>query len=575
MRLRAVVFLFLCVAVAACSSLLGDFGTIQESSDAGVDVVPDAGVVDAAAQPDASVRAVTSGIAIYLGQTAVLDASKSTTSRGTLSFAWGVDGAPDGSGISLGTTSLSGANTATVSFLPDVVGTYTLHVKVSAFGSSDTLSATVIVSSPQVLYAQGVAGARADGGAGSLVYIVSDLDGGNAHPVLCPDVVTGASSQGAPFAVFSGRAYDFWEAPPSQISRFAAFTLESTDAGLTAHLWSGTASSTCMSPPVDLGTSRFGPGRPYGAEPNFRPSDGQRFVVYDKQWRIVTYASDGSGSSHVVADYSIPYSAASSFLDPVGLEAGSGYLFEPPRVVWTATGLAWAQPIQNGWEIVTAPDQTNAPQSTYLTCSGIVPREIAILADGTVLASYRDSPGGSEDLWQLKPDAQRNCTHEQQYTHLSDAGASIATDFAVSPDGTQIAFLQIDPSTQDASPWMQGSSQFPGGYVYVTPVTGGAPKQVSKDPALYGPRWIAGGTALVFTRLDGFSATGRAATSVVVLAPDGGGGHAIAQGDGVSTFVSTSGNAACSVVAGQPRCAGWVLWILPLWAAIRRRRPRG
>jgi hypothetical protein len=583
MRWRAVVFLSLCAATAACSSLLGDFSLDRDSSDAGVGGedtgsaevrTADASTVDAAIAT-ADVRAIASGVAVYLGQTAALDASKSTTTLGTLTFSWGVDQTPPGSHIA--NANLAGRSSAATSFVPDVVGTYSLHVTVTALGSMSTAPVTVVAALPQVLFAQGVAtGPRADGGAsqGSAYYTISDLDGGNAHPVLCPDVVTNASSQGAPFAALAGRAYDYWEAPPGQLSRFAAFTIESApDAGLSAHLWAGTTGSTCDVPPVDLGATRFGPGRPFGSEPNFKP-DGTRFVVFDRQWRIVTFSADGTGTPHVVATYPVPSSQASSILDPVGIGSGNGYLVEPPRVTWTASGLAWAQPIQSGWEIVTAPDISNATLATYLTCPGVTPREIAMLADGTVIASYRQTPSSSENLYLLKPDAQRNCTHGQQYTHLGDPGSSTATDFALSPDGAQIAFLQIDTTAQDASAWMQGNSQFPGGYVYVVPVSGGTPTQVSSAPALYGPRWIAGGTALVFTRLDGIvPTTGRPATSVVVVAPDGGGQHAIAQGDGVTTFVSTSGNAACNA-GGAAATSGAGLWLVPALGLVMRHRRR-
>ncbi|MBV9948323.1 MAG: hypothetical protein JOZ69_15840 [Myxococcales bacterium] len=404
--------------------------------------------------------------------------------------------------------------------------------------------------------------------------------------MLCPDVVSSASVEAANLAAFGGRAYDYWEAPAGQTSRFAAFTLEPTDGGAwNAHLWAGTSASGCSpaTQPADLGTARFGPGRPYGSEPRFK-SDGSRFVVFDDRWRIVTYPGDGAtaatGATHVVATYSVP-PLGSSVLDPSGAEGANGYFVEPPRVAWTATGLAWAQPTQDGWEIVTAPDMTNALQSTYLVCAGVTPREIAMLDDGTVLASYRDSPQSAENLFLLKPDAQRNCVHEQQYTHVAGGSSSIATDFAVSPDGTLIAFLQLDAATQDTSPWMTAGGQLPGGYLYVVPVAGGTPVKVLNDPALFGPRWVAGGTGLVFTRLDGVApASGREATSVVYVMPDGGSKHTVVQGDGVSSFVSTSGNAACSIGRGSlgSRAPGGGFGIAigiaaTGWAVRRRTRP--
>jgi hypothetical protein len=575
---RCIIFLLLGASTAGCESLLGDFAVSATPIDGGGASDSGGGGVDAStdAQGTAIVQAVTSDLSVYLGQTAVVDASKSTTTQGSLTFTWTVKTAPSTSHLT--TARLMGASSATATFVPDVVGGYVLEVTVHGVGASDAQSSTITAALPQVLYAEGMAGGTGDGGGpAAAFYTMADLDGKNSHPVLCPDVISNATSPDwpAPFAAYGGRAYDFWEAPPGLPSKFAAFTLDyDADAGLSTHLWAGTSHSTCSSPPVDLGSTGFGPRRPYGSEPHFN-MDGTRFVIFDRQWHIVTYAADGTGSPRDVATYPVQYSEAESVLDPVGSAGAAGYVFEPPRVAWTASGLAWAQPTATGWEIVTAPDAPTASPTTYMTCSGVTPRGIALLADGTVIASYRPTRQSSENLYQLKPDAQQNCKSEQQYSNLSDAGGSTATDFALSPDGTQIAFLQIDATMHDAAaPWVQGGSQLPGGYVYVVPVAGGTPKQISSEPAIYGPRWIGGGTALVFTRLDGVaSSTGVPATSVIAIGPDGGGVHVIARGDGVSTFVSTSGNATCSsggaVGAGS---GGAALWLCAAAGLARRRR---
>ena len=571
---RAVILPLLCAAAVACTSLLGDFVTSAGPADAGSggDSAPtEMGGDDAGAV----VRAITSDVSVYVGQTATVDGSNSTTTRGALAFSWTVVLAPPGSLVATG--NLAGAASAKASFIPDVGGEYDLEVTVSAYGSSDAHTAKVTAALPQVLFAQGAVG---DSGQGSAYYAVADFDGGSGHPVVCPDVITGSSVPLAAFAAYTGRAYDYWEAPAGQPLKFAAFTVDfAPDAGLFAHLWSGTSASSCDAPPFDYSSAGFGPGRPFGSDPHFSP-DGSRFVVFDHAWHIVTYAANASdgGSPQVVATYPVAYREAGSSFDPVGFGADAGYPFEPPRVEWTDNGLAWAQPAPSGWAIVTAPDIEGATPTPYMFCKGIVPREIAMLRDGTVIASYRPTPQSSENLYQLKPDAQQNCYREQQYTNLVDSGNSTATDFAVSPDGAQIAFLQIDTSSQDASPWTQGGSQLPGGYVYVVPVAGGTPALVSSDPAIYGPRWIAGGSALVFTRLDGVAeSTGRPATSVVVAALDGGTEHVVAQGDGVTTFASTSGNAACGVSGGGPGAkSGAALWILVAAAGWGRRahRPR-
>jgi hypothetical protein len=569
-----------CAAGVACTPLLGDF-TLAPAGDAGVGSDGPAGDAGGAAGDTGAVAvvdAIAPDVSVYVGQLATVDASGSTTTRGAPTFAWTVVSVPPGSGID--TSRLAGAASSQATFAPDVSGEYVLEVTVAAAGSSDRTRPKVDASPARVFFAQATA---VDGGAAAsaMAYAMADVDGGNVRLVLCPGALDPASAGMAQYAAYGGRAFDSWEGPPGQPSRFAAFSVDALpEGGLSSHLWVGTSVSSCDAGAVDLGSAAFGPGRPFGSEPHFNPG-GSRFVLYDRQWRIVTYPADASAATtppQIIATYPVPYAQARSVLDPTGVDPATGYVFEPPRVEWIAEGLAWAQPTATGWEIVTAPDSPDAGVPTpYMTCKGVTPREIAMLDDGTVIVSYRPTPDSSENLYQLKPNAVQDCTREQQYTSLSSSGSASATDFAVSPDGTQIAFVQIDPSSQDASPWMQGSSQLPGGYVYVVPVAGGMPKQISSDPALYGPRWIGGGTQLVFTRLDGVTGgTQKLATSIVVLSPDGGGEHVVAQGDGVSTFVSTSGNAACGVAGGVGTGRGaWAIAAMMLAAeGLRRRRKR-
>jgi hypothetical protein len=588
MRRRASFLLASCAAIvasaASCTSLLGDFVVTQQVMEGGIptdtgafDATPvrDSGAAEApaTAEAGAAVQALTSDVSVYVGQTATVDASGSTTTQGTLTFSWTIVAAPGGSGVT--TKSLAGAASARASFVPDVPGDYVLMISVKANGRTSGAQAKVTAATPQVLFAQGMTN---DAGQESAYYTMADVDGGNAHAVLCPDLPPDASARIAAFAGSAGRAYDFWEGKPGQPLRFAAFTFDQIpEAGVFTHLWAGSGASSCAAPAVDFGTAFFGPGRPFGSEPHLNPS-GSRFVVFDRQWQILTYAIDG-GAPQVIAEYPVPYVQARSVLDPVGFDGGGAVVVEPPRVEWTANGLAWAQPTANGWQIVSAPDGADGGQPTqYMSCKGVTPREIAMLSDGTVIASYRLTPQSSENLYQLKPDARQNCTAEQQYTNLPNDGASAATDFAVSPDGTQIAFLEINTKLHDISPWTQGGAQLPGGYLYVVPVAGGTPTLLSTEPAIFGPRWIGGGTALVFTRLDGMAAsTGRPATSVVVIGADGGAERIVAQGDGVSTFVSTSGSAGCSVGAGVARPGGAGIWAMAAAATglARRRGRRG
>ena len=280
----------------------------------------------------------------------------------------------------------------------------------------------------------------------------------------------------------------------------------------------------------------------------------------------------------MVAPYGVGYQDAGVVLDPVDELSESGYILEPPRVSWTPSGgIVWARPLDDTqWEVVSADDTPSAAVTTFMTCQGVAPpREIAMLADNSgVIASYRDpSQGPGENIIWLKRAAVGNqCLHDQ-YTYGPSATA-VATDFALSPDGTQLAFLWRDPSIGDGTPWPLG---LPGGYVIVMTIsTRSLAVQVSGDRALYGPRWFAGGARLAFTRLDSVAvSTGDVETSVVVMSPDGGAEQVVAQGDGVTSFVSTSGNAACSLSPGTGSRLPWELSVVLVGLVCRlRKRPR-
>jgi hypothetical protein len=573
LALLASSFLF---ATAACTSLLGDFGTSESGRDAGrpMDASLGAGEDGSVAAMPSIDLAVPAASSIYLGQTATLDASKTTATGGQLALVWSLSSVPPGSRLT--SENLMGATTAKPSFVPDVAGRYLLHLEASATGVHTNADTSVTATLPQIFFARGTLSDAANGASASAVYMVADSLGGNAHAILCPDRAIGnITSKIAPDALLAGRLVDFWEGPAGTAYQFAAFTLDYTPSlGYATHLWVGTGASTCSSAPVDLGSAAFAPA-PYGTEPHFSP-DGSRFVVYDSEWNVVTYASDGT-DKHVVS----PYMRGLPGIAPT-YDDGPSYIPEPPRVEWTATGLAWARSMPGGWQIVTAPDANNVPPtvypSVYMNCAGVAPREIAMLAGGAVVAGYRQAPQSAENIYLLKPDATQTCQIDKNYTqNLSDAGASLATDFAVSPDGKRIAFLWRDQSTTSSSLWLQGpTGQLPGGRLYVVPVDHSVPPQpVSTEPAYYGPRWIGGGTALVFTRLDGVTQNGAGypATSVIVIRPDGSGEQVIATGDGVTTFVSTSGNAACNLGSASVPGSIAALFCAAL-VALRMRRAR-
>jgi hypothetical protein len=583
MRKPWLLALSLVAGTGACTSLLGDFslssgpGTdsgppgpdatmdvTQPGNDAGNDVTP---------PPEEMIApmAVPIGTAVFLGQTATVDGTQSTpTVLQGGQYSWSIGSAPPGSQIT--TMSLKGATSDTVQFTPDLLGDYVLTLKVSVPGGlSSTNAATVNARLPRVFFAKGEV---TDAGP-SAYYAVADFDGGGVHSIVCPDTtITSVPNEIATFAAYASRAYDVWEAPAGQASRLAGFMMDYVaGTGYSSHLYSTTGVGSCDSGVTSFPSTHFGPGRPYGSEPHFSP-DGARFAVYDDQWNVLTYAWNDPSSANTVASY--PIRVNQPGLDPSGASPLSGYVTEPPRIEWigvpTGDGgmvydLAWAvpKPLPDGgmgWAIQTAPDQTGVAPMTYMTCGGVVPRRFAVLADGSVVASYRLTPTSPEDLVHLKVTGGQ-CALVKNYTNLPARSDAVATDFDVSPTGT-IAFLKIDPTTQDAGAWQEpggggdagAGPVLPGGYVYTVDVSGNTPAQmISPWPALFGPRWIGAGDALVFTRLDGIVGTlgngGTLATSVVVVSPTGSVSNVVAKGDGVNSFVSTNGNASCAMVPGR------------------------
>jgi hypothetical protein len=523
--------------------------------------------------------AVASDVAVYLRQTANLDGSMSVPSvpGGVLAYTWTLGLAAPGSSLQAGTVI---GMAATASFVPDVIGQYTVVLKVSTPPTGlpqDSKAVKVTAVLPQVFYAQGTV-TDAGSAAG---YSVVDFDGGNAHPVVCPS--TGPGNQISIAAAYGSRLFDFWEAPPGQPAEFAALGVDYDKAsnGYTAHLYSGTAISACDGGVTDLGQLGAA-GRPYGANPHLSP-DGTRIAVFKQDWSIVTYPFDGGGPVNTVA--SDPY-PASSPLDTTNASNFVEYVQEPPRVEWmppgSSTDLAWAKLSDTGvgWQVVTAKDVSAAQTTTLINCSsGVVPREIVILPDQSVVASYRATPTSAENIVRITAP----CVIAQRYTNL-DGGSAIATDFAVSPKGDQLAFLLLDPSSQDAGPWMLGAAdagkQLPGGYVYVVGVDGGTPTPVSPTPALYGPRYLGAGKNVVFTALKSAttppSISPMLGTRVMIAEVNGTTEHAVAEGDGVNTFVSSSGSAACSISPGRSgaSAAGALLSGAALVQLVRRRRTK-
>jgi hypothetical protein len=142
-----------------------------------------------------------------------------------------------------------------------------------------------------------------------------------------------------------------------------------------------------------------------------------------------------------------------------------------------------------------ATDSANPNPRVHMTCDGAIPRSIGFLKDGSVIAN-RQPDGGAEDLAVLKPaTAGGTCTLVRNLTNLPTA-RSYARDFAISPDEGEIAFVRKVETSPDA-----GGGFRLGGQVYTVAVSGAAPAApVGSAPqeAIFGPRYVAGATALAW-----------------------------------------------------------------------------
>jgi hypothetical protein len=575
-------------STGGCTSLLGDFssgssettdgGHSGNGNDAGPSG-PDASVTgdDAGSPPPPGTIAVTaSDMAVYVGQIASITASATPSAS---AFTWTVTGVPASSAVT--TASLTGAMTATASFVPDAPGVYVLHAAATAASAMGSQDVHVTAATATVFYGRyevpttGPADAALQAAES---YYAAGTDGTNARAVTCPTTVADQ------YDVYrAGNAFDSWEPAPGQPYKFAAFYPIVGDGGSgQVQLVFGTSDSTCTTPPVTIGTFD---STTAGLQPSFSP-DGSRIAFYDDAQNIVTIGSDGN-DKHPVAAY---FGSEPDGATPV-YDVGADYVQTAPRVQWTAKGqLAWARSTASGWQIMTAPDQISATATVYMTCLGVTPHQFKMLSDGTVIVAYRpDGPNGAENIFQLKLDASNDCAVVHQYTSLglSDAGvAGYATDFSVSPDEKQIAYAAIDATTDSLDPWQNGD--YPGGYLYVVPVDGSkAPARVNNDPSFYGPRWVAGGSALAYTRVDTnpYQTTQQfgnliriinhpPSASVRVVAFGGNGAaRIIDHGDGTQVAVSTSGNGgSCSMGRGSASGIAGLFSLLGLACVVRRRR---
>jgi hypothetical protein len=554
------------VAALLCVSCGGD-DSATPAVDASADVaaVGDSGPPVADAAMDAgSVAIGVADVTVYAGAKATLTAAVTGAAASSVTFSWAVTSAPAMSGVT--TASIASASSASPSLVPDLVGDYVVTATATATGSAPVhATATLHATAASVLFARTVFSPSG----GDVAVETAGHDGSNPHAVACAIsfLAMDSTTYQSRTLFAAATAMDMWEAPAGQPSRYAfsgTATLVRDDAGdAPTFLIAGTTESSCNQAPTTL-VSTPAPSGAFG-QPRFS-SDGSRLaylVPMGASFGVATIGFDGSSARTLGPIYATAPSSGdeSQFIRPAWQDA---------------THVAWPRPTGSGtWSVVVASDTATPAPTTYMTCTGSTPHHIVMQSDGSVVTAYTPTSGAAANIFVLKPDASGACQVVHALTGLTGAN-SRAHDFDVSPDGSKVAYLHYDAS-QFGGAGATGNE----GYLYVVPTDGSAaPSPVGATPVLgrIGPRWIAAGTRLAWTRA-GVAADGgdaREADDVNVVLPDGGAPLDIVSGDGVDVVVGAVGpGGSCAVGwTGSGRTFGALALAFFALAMTRRRRAR-
>lgn len=585
-------------------AMLGGVAAVGQMAACGGDDPPattpgdDAGGASDAAPPLGPTLTISETEAtLYLGQTARLDTE--AIAGGIASPTWTVVRAPSLSAIT--TASLEGAATATPSFVPDVLGTFTLRVS----GTRDGVLAEVLVFveavDASVFWREATLSGGAEISEATIVTRVRGLHGGTESDVGCaakPDAGSSTLMVSVVSARLGGSGGDVWEAPPGQPSRIATpgVTIED-DGRVVLNLNVGTSRSACGAPEARAVDALSIDPSDEGPTPStfdgifavrFSP-DGSR-IAYLRQEngaaRLVTIGFDGSarralapfqslgGSAGLEPDAGAPLIVGASST-PTGQLAARWK--DATHVGWiTFVGPTATTPARDAWELYVVEDREGATATLAMTCSGTAPQTFDFLPDGSIVAAVTEfaEGGGSSASNVVVYEANETtkiCTIARKLTANADEDVAIG-DVALSPDKTTVAF-------------------FSGGRLVTAPVDGSRPPAVvpgSQEGADIGigPRWIAGGSAITWGQSlhAGVISIPFGAGHVVWIPAAGGtqrsvvaGGAELklqADGGAEQTLRTTYGiGQGCSAAPGLVRgSAGLATLVVGLAAWLRRRR---
>lgn len=516
---------------------------------------------------DAGVGAITivaGGASVYVAERARVDATASHTDTGAaLSFAWSLRSVPSGS--ALVDSSIDGATTPAATIAPDVAGDYVLTVRAFAGGASVTSDVTVHAVDPYVFYTR----SDTDGGAPYFEVHAVTASGKADHAVVCPFYPSfpnaDQATQGIAFEG-AGIAVDRWEGPAGTPARIAFTSIAPVgDGGFAYTMLAATEDATCASPAHAIGPVVDGANGQL-AQPRFSPS-GTRVARVEPTaagYVVSTVGFDGA-AYRVLGAFAAPTADAGGFV-------GDTILARP---AWKDDAhVAWSRPVSDAeWEIVVAADTDGAAPARYVRCAGARPRQIALLRDGSIVASYAPSPGAPEDVFHVDVSG-GGCGAARNLSGVPAGGR--ARDFDVAPDESRVVFVEADVSLRQ-----DGGIDIPGGVLYVVPLAGTSKDKVRVGSAgqdslaaVFGARWIAGGAELAWARplVPTANENPLLFNSVTVAAPDGGRLRDLAKGDGVSRGATAIGNGGCDAAGARGTSfAGLALAAVVALFARRRR----
>jgi hypothetical protein len=487
---------------------------------------------------------------IYLGQTARVDGA-AVAPNVTTDLVWTVVAAPNESAIA--TASIQGANTATPTFVPDRLGSYTLQLSGKKDGATTSVLVFIEAIDAPVFWRD--LHITSDGSAisGALSTRVGGLHGTAPREIGCARALD-PDAGGSQFETMlidtrlGATAGDTWEAPPGQPSRvvFPVFTIVDNTSRLVTSLGVATSQSKCGAPEaksleprdVDAGLENAD----IVMHARFSP-DGNRIAylrsgLASPAARIATIGFDGTGQRNLSPFVSTPDGGpGDGGLDrdaSVTLASGGplGFILGPVGPRWrdaTHVGfLTFVGPTANSdardtWELYEVADEAGAAAALKMTCTGSAVSHFDYLSDGTIVAATRHGAGVDGgpppvNLVVYRANATtKACEVVRNLTNYASGGLE-ARDFALSPDKTKIAFFADD---RLATVPVDGSSA--PAFVPGSPAAGA-------DPGI-GPRWVAGGTAITWGQRR-FSQGGipMGLGGVMTIAAAGGTTRSLAEG---------------------------------------------